>query len=64
LAKTVTACRDASKMRVHMNLDRRLWWKFKSRVYDRGETLTGRIEALIQRDLKESTLESAPAFTS
>jgi hypothetical protein len=62
LAKIAAGGPDARhKMRVHMNLDRRLWWTFKSRVYDRGETLTGRIETLIRRDLKEPAAEPAPA---
>jgi hypothetical protein len=46
-------------MRVHMDIDRRLWRRFKGRVGERGETLVGRIQELIQIDLKGLLPEQA-----
>jgi macrodomain Ter protein organizer (MatP/YcbG family) len=61
LQKATADKRDVSKMRVHMDLDRRLWRKFKSSVIDRGCTLTERIQFLVERDLKEYRAESVSA---
>jgi hypothetical protein len=62
LGKAVEKRGIAPKMRVHMDMDRRLWRRFKARVVEQGDTLKDRIRKLIERDLEDP--EPDPATTS
>lgn len=57
---TAATKRDASKTRIALDIDRKLWLRFKGRVGERGETLTGRLQELISRDLKSRASEPDP----
>ena len=61
MPKAAKQKRDAVLMRVHLNLSRRLWRKFKASVAERGDTLTRRVTFLVERDLEEARAESASA---
>lgn len=44
---------DPSKHRVSLDLDRKLWRKYRAMMLERGETLTNRIQFLVQKDINE-----------
>lgn len=51
---------DPDKQRVNLDLDRKLWRKYRVMLIERGETLTSRLRFLIHRDIDELKSSHTP----